>query len=299
MVELRHLRHFVAVAEELSFTNAARKIPIAQSALSASVHGLERRLCTQLFERTGQAVALTESGKVLLAEAQKILVAVERAKDAVAAVEGGVRGKVRIGILQSLAFEGMCDLLVDFHSRRPLIELDLWTEPAGSAELVRLVQQSRLDVAFVALPAVRGDGIEIVPLTSEPLRLAVPRDHPLSGRASIALSDLDRQSFVEYPSGWGIRQSVDRAFAEHGLQRTIAIEVADCRMAYELARGGLGLGFVIPTCVSRPDAQLHSTDPAIHFSVSLVASKSPAAPMATRAFVDVVLEHFPSRPALG
>ena len=103
MLELRQLRHFVAVAEELSFTRAARKIPLAQSALSASVRSLERTLHTELFKRTGHSVVLTESGEVLLAEARKVLRALDEAQDAVADVEGGIRGTVRLGILQALA----------------------------------------------------------------------------------------------------------------------------------------------------------------------------------------------------
>jgi DNA-binding transcriptional LysR family regulator len=96
MSDVRQLR-----AEELSFTRAARKIPLAQSALSASVRSLERTLHAQLFNRTGQAVTLTEAGEVLLVEARKILRAMDEAQDAVAEVAGGFRGTLRLGILQA------------------------------------------------------------------------------------------------------------------------------------------------------------------------------------------------------
>jgi DNA-binding transcriptional LysR family regulator len=292
-LELRQLRHFVAVAEELSFTRAARKFPLAQSALSASVRSLERTLHTELLKRTGHSVALTESGEVLLAEARKIFQMLDEAQDAVGAVEGGIRGTLRIGILQSLAFRAVTDLLIAFRVERPLIKLEVPIEPAGSRELLRAVQANRLDVAFVALPGEYPEDVHVVRLGSEPLALVMPADHRLAEKSTVAINDLGGEVFVDYPAGWGIRRSVDATFADLRLTREVVVEVADCSTACALALCGLGIAFVIPSAVSVSAAVLHRTEPAIDFEVSLVASKS-ASRAATKAFVDLVKDRFSS-----
>jgi DNA-binding transcriptional LysR family regulator len=292
MLELRQLRHFMVVAEELSFTRAARKIPIAQSALSASVRSLERRLHTELFRRTGHSVVLTESGEVLLVEARKVLRAADEAEEAVADVEGGIRGRLRIGILQSLAFGALTDLLITFRRRWPLVQMEVRVEPRGSRELLRAVQRSRLDIAFVTLPDAYPQDVHVTPLSSEPLALVTPDDHPLAGKETIAIDDLGGEEFVDYPEGWGIRRIVDQVFSDRHLEREIIIEVADCSTARQLALGGLGLAFVITSALPGAEPAPHRTEPAIEFEVSLIASKQPASRAATKAFVTVVEEMF-------
>lgn len=291
-MELRHLQHFIAVAEELSFTNAARRVHIVQSALSASIRSLERELGTELFKRTGHSVLLTESGKVLLVEARKITQAVTAAQDAVAAVEGGLRGLVRVGILQSLAFGDLVDVLVDFHSRRPQVRIETRVEPGGSRELVKAVQDGHLDVAFVGLPDESPADIDVAPLSCEALAVAVPRNHRLYGRPRVDIDELDGEPFVDYPPGWGIRCRVDQMFADRGLSRDIVVEIADCRTAFELALAGLGLAFVIPSSVGVRGDTLTQVTPAMPFEVSIITGIKPQPHAAARAFVDVVRAHF-------
>jgi len=101
-VELRHLEHFVAVAEERSFTRAASRVHLVQSALSVSVQSLERELDTRLFERTTHQVALTDAGQALLPEARRTLGAAAAARSAVTDANEGMRGTLRLGLMQSL-----------------------------------------------------------------------------------------------------------------------------------------------------------------------------------------------------
>src|SRR5579859_2695158 len=101
-MELRQLEHFVAVAEERSFTRAAARLHLVQSTLSVSIKSLERELGGRLFDRTTHRVTLTDAGQALLAEARNALAAVDAARDAVAAAHGGLRGTVRVGIMRSL-----------------------------------------------------------------------------------------------------------------------------------------------------------------------------------------------------
>jgi DNA-binding transcriptional LysR family regulator len=290
-VELRHLEHFLAVAEEQSFTRAASRIHLVQSALSVSIRSLERELGSQLFDRTTHSVQLTDAGAALVAEARRTLAAAEAARDAVAAVRGGVRGTVRVGIMHSLALIDLAALLTRFHREHPDVRLVPSPAEGGSAELARDVNGGRLDLAFASLPAGHPKGLNLRTLAAEEMLLACPPGHPLAGRRRIALSELDGETFVDNPPGWGIRVSVDRLFADAGVQREVAVEVGDIPTVSELVRAGFGFAFVSPSTLSnRRGLVLRHVVPHPEFAVALVtpATRPPSA--AARAFIDMVLE---------
>ncbi|MDT4914205.1 MAG: hypothetical protein QOC66_3333 [Pseudonocardiales bacterium] len=288
-MELRHLEHFLAVAEEQSFTRAAARIHLVQSALSVSVRNLERELGAPLFNRTTHSVQLTEAGTALVAEARRTLAAAEGARDAVAAVKGGVRGTVRIGIMQSLALIDLAALLMRYHHENPDVRLVPSAAHGGSAQLASDVSDGTLDLAFAGLPAAYPKGLDVRTLAAEEMLLACPPDHPLSRRKRIALRELDGERFVDYPPGWGTRLSVDRLFSESGLQREIAVEVGDIPTVAQLVRAGFGFAFVSPSTL--PDTRrltLRHVRPHPEFTVSLVTSTTRSVSAAARALIELV-----------
>jgi DNA-binding transcriptional LysR family regulator len=294
-VELRHLEHFVAVAEEQSFTRAAARVHLVQSALSVSVRALERELGARLFDRTPHRVALTDAGEALLVEARRTLAAAEAARDAVAAAQGGLRGTVRVGIMQSLSLFDLAGLMTEYQRSRPQVRLLPSAVYGGSAELTRQVSEGRLDLAFAALPTGYPPGLAVLPLASEQMMLACPPDHPFAKRDSIKLEELDGERFVEFPAGWGARISVDRLFAWSRIQREIAVEVADILTVIKLVRAGFGFAFLSPSTVPasrRPE--LRQVRPSPEFTVSLITSKEHPKSAATRAFIDLVLATVPT-----
>ncbi|MFI6910352.1 LysR substrate-binding domain-containing protein [Nonomuraea sp. NPDC050394] len=135
-----------------------------------------------------------------------------------------MRGTVRVGILQSLAFDPLCDVLTDFHVRRPQMELRVTVEPRGSVELHRAVQQGALDVAFVALPDGVPPDVRALSVGHSTLAVVLPHRHRLASRPTIEIDELAGEAFVDYPLGWGIRQKVDRIFTERELVRSVAPE---------------------------------------------------------------------------
>jgi DNA-binding transcriptional LysR family regulator len=297
-VELRHLEHFVAVAEERSFTRAAARLHLVQSALSVSIRSLERELGGRLFDRSTHHVELNDAGRALLAEARNALAAVDAARDAVAAVHGGLGGTVRVGIMHSMTKIDLAAVLTGFHRERPQVRIVPSAAPGGSTELAAQVLEGRLDLAFVGLPGDHPAGLTVRPLASEPMLLACPEDHPLARRDVIPLADLDGERFVELPSGWGTRLSVDRLFAVSGVRRQIAVEVADIPTLVELVRAGFGLAFLSDslTVGARPVA-LRPVRPEPEFVISLVtpADRRPSA--AAQAFIDILLATSPARDA--
>jgi DNA-binding transcriptional LysR family regulator len=242
-VELRQLSHFVAVAEEQSFTKAARRLSYVQSALSVSIQALERELGVRLFERTTHRVALTDAGEALLPSARQTLASVEQTRDVAAAVRGVLRGTVRIGIMQAFAFLDIAELLGTFHRQHPDVELQLRPSAGGSQALVEDLRRGSIDIAFVSAME-NPVGVTTTELGVEDLHVVGVAELLPPQRAKVELSTLSEATFVDFPTGWGVRTAVDQAFAAAGVERRVTIEVADVGACLQLLRAGLGVALL-------------------------------------------------------
>jgi DNA-binding transcriptional LysR family regulator len=250
-VELRHLEYFVAVAEELSFTRASRRLHVVQSGVSSAIQGLERELGTALFDRDRHRVVLTEAGRALLPEARATLAAAQAAAEAVAGASAGLRGTLSIGIMLATGPVDMPALLGRFHQQHPGVLVRLRAAPGGSAELAREVASGSLDLALLSIPGQAPAGLTVRPLASEPLALICDPEHPLAGSADVTLESLAGEHFIDFPAGWGTRAIVDRAFTAAGLERQVSFEAGDYATTAGLVRHGLGVAF-IPASAAAP-----------------------------------------------
>ena len=244
-VELRQLATFVAVAEEGSFTRAADRLHVVQSAVSAGVRKLENELGSQLFDRSTHSVKLTDAGRALLPEARATLAAAQAARDAVDEARGGLRGTVVLGTMQAQAMRAidLAGLLAAFRAAHPGVEVTI-RHLGGSTEMVREVRDGRLDLAFVGLPGDGPPGVELIPVATEPIVLAVPVGHPLATGPDIELRTVPGETLVDLAAGWGIRVAVDRSFVAAGLTRSITYEVNDSATMVEFIRTGLAIGLL-------------------------------------------------------
>jgi DNA-binding transcriptional LysR family regulator len=254
-MELRHLSAFVAVAEERSFTAAAARLLLVQSAVSASVQALEREVGTRLLDRTSRRVDLTDAGAALLPHARAALDAARDARDAVDQVRGGLRGTVRVGTLTSVGLVDVPALLGEFHRRHPDVVLHLTAAPTGTEGLIAAVAGRHLDLAFVAVAAGTPAPVRISPLAAAPMDLVLPAGHPLAAGTPVDLTALDGLDFIDSPVGYGNRTIVDRAFAAAGIDRRVAVEVADIGTAAAYVRHGLGVA-LLPRSEVEPAADL-------------------------------------------
>jgi DNA-binding transcriptional LysR family regulator len=290
-MELRHLEYFVAVAEELSFTRASRRLHVVQSGVSSAIQGLERELAAPLFERDRHRVLLTDAGQALLPEARATLAAAQTAADAVAEVAAGLRGTLSIGTMISTGGVDVPALLGTFHERYPGVLVRLRTLPGGSAELAREVASGGLDLALLSLPGDAPSGLTVRTLAHEPLQLICGPRHPLVSSPGVTLGDLAQETFVDFPLGWGTRAVTDRAFAAAGVDRLVAFEVPTYESAAGLVRNGLGLAFMPSTSAVRLDGvRLVPVKPAElgwHVQVATAATRRPSA--AARAFLSDLL----------
>jgi DNA-binding transcriptional LysR family regulator len=289
-MELRQLEHFVAVAEEGHFTRAARRCHIVQSGLSASIRALERELGADLFARSTRHVELTEAGRALLPEGRRALAAAAAATDAVAAVEGLVRGTLSVGIMQSLGAIGLPAVLGRFRSEHPDVEIHL--RQAASETLAAEVREGRLELAFAAIPDEPGNGLARRALLTEKMVAACAAGHPLAAAGSTGLKRLSREPFVDFEVGWGTRTAVDRAFADGGIERRSGCVVNDVQTLIDLVANGLGVAVLPPSVVAASGKTGLSLVPirgrAPSWTISLLTTEGAGLSAAARALVSLV-----------
>jgi DNA-binding transcriptional LysR family regulator len=243
-MELRHFEYFVAVAEERSFTKAAVRLHVVQSGVSAVIKSLERELGAPLLERTSKRVALTDAGEALLPKARAALDAAQAARDAVGEVRGGLRGTLRIGTLTALPEVDVPGVLGRFHRAHPGVALRLTVSPQGSYGLVDGLVDGSLDLAIASLPGRPPAGVRVRQLLWRRLDLVIPAGHRLAEAAEVRVGDLADELFVDFPSGYGNRVVVDRAFAAAGADRRVGLEVTDITSAANFVREGLGISLL-------------------------------------------------------
>lgn len=243
-MDVRHLTVFVAVAQDLSFTRAAERLLLAQSAVSTTVRELERELGVELFDRSHRQIRLTGAGEEMLVRSRQVLEQFRELGDAVAAAATELRGTVTMGLMTGVDLVDVPSLLGRYHAQHPAVIVQLRATGLGSTGLVAQLERGEIDLALLAvvdaLPAsLRGEVV-----ASSPYVLVVPGDHPLADAKAVSLAMLEGESFIDLPPGYGSRRIVDDAFAHAGVSRHVLIEVADLSTAATYVPHGLGVAVV-------------------------------------------------------
>ncbi|WP_280248329.1 LysR family transcriptional regulator [Nocardia abscessus] len=242
-MELQQMRYVVAVAETNSFTRAAERCLVVQSALSHQIARLERELGARLFERTSRRVRLTPAGAAFLPAARQCLDAAERAAAEVAAAVGQVRGRLAVGLIPTVAAVDIPEALRDFRGRYPHVRVSL--RVGASEELIEKVERGAIDVAFLGLPTTaRPRGVAAHELARDRLVAVVAPDHPLAGEPTVDLRRLSSEVFVDLPAGTAGRLQSDQAFEAAGLARDVAFEVTSADYIARLVRPGLAVAML-------------------------------------------------------
>ena len=199
-MELRHLRYFQAVAEELHFGHAAERLHISQPPLSLQIQALERELGVKLLERTRRSVSLTRYGKVFLKRARAILNEVERAVDEMRVMSSGDQDALTVGYKSSVMLEEIAPLIIKFRNIFPKVRIKFIQ--ASVEDQYDAVREHSLDIGFVDAqiddqPAnLVNENLGGLPVVIESLMMAVPANHPLAGRKRVSLRDFSQDSFI-------------------------------------------------------------------------------------------------------
>ncbi len=192
-MELRHLRYFVVLADELHFGRAAHRLHIAQPSLSQQIRRLEEELQVSLFERTKRRVRLTEAGRFFLAEAHQILSHAERATSALHGLGRGEAGSLSVGFTAWMDFTDLPNLIRLFGKRNQGVRFDVHT--LSVPDQLAAVREGRLQVAFVRAP-IDDRTLAVEPISREPLVVALPKNHRLTRYKQIPLRALADQPYV-------------------------------------------------------------------------------------------------------
>jgi DNA-binding transcriptional LysR family regulator len=279
-VELQQLRYVVEVAETTSFTRAAQRCHVVQSALSHQIARLERELGARLFERTSRRVRLTPAGAAFLPAARQCLDAAERAVAEVAAAVGEIRGRLAVGLIPTVAAVDVPEALRDFRQRYPAVRISL--RVGASDDLVEEVRQGAIEVAFLGLPTTaRPEGVAVHELNRDRLVAVLAPDHPLAGAPSVELSRLSEEVFVDLPSGTAGRVQSDLAFTAAGLSRDVAFEVTTADYIARLVAPGLAVAMLpaayVPQLTGVTTVEVTDAPARVEYVVWSRANLTPAA----------------------
>ena len=245
-MELQQLRYAVAIAEEQSFTRAAERCFVVQSALSRQIKSLESELGVRLFARTSRKVEATPAGEAFVEQARLCLRAAERAKVAAAAAHGDIRGALTIGVIPTVTAVDIAAVLGAF--RRSYPEVGVHVRTGSSDEFLRRIAAGELDVGFLGLAeGVTPQGVQTRELSRERLVAVLAEGHRLAERRRLRLEDLADEPFVDFPKGSSGREQSDLAFDRAGLRREVSFEVNTADLLTGLVRQGLGAALVAPS----------------------------------------------------
>lgn len=255
-MELRQLEHFLAVAEERSFTRAAYRCHIVQSGLSASIRALEDELGARLFIRNSRTLTLTHEGTALLPEARRALGAVQAGVEAVAAVQGLERGTLVIGASKIMPppFD-LATLLQKFHREHPGIRLRLRQD--ASTQVFRALRNGTMDIAISGALGVPIPGATMTVIARSPMVLVCAKGHRLAGASAVSIADLADESFVDMSKEWSSRQIIEGAFHREGIARRVNFEVNDPSCLLALVERDLGVA-IVPAMVEKLKAKVRS-----------------------------------------
>jgi DNA-binding transcriptional LysR family regulator len=244
-MELRHLRYFVAVAEELNFTRAAKRLGINQPPLSLQIRQLEKEMGTPLFLRRTRGVELTDVGKLLLEEARIILKQIERAKTGVRRRARGETGRINVGSSGGTYFHPLIPRIIrEYRMHYPNVVL--FPQASNTAVLIAQLRAGQVDIAFVRAPIRDSDGLAFELLVDEPTVMALPTGHPLSRSAMAPLSAFAEETFILYPRELNpaVYDSTLAAFIKAGFTPKLGQEAPQIVATIPMVAAGLGVSVV-------------------------------------------------------
>jgi DNA-binding transcriptional LysR family regulator len=242
-MELRHLRYFIAVAEELHFGRAAARLFIAQPSLSLQIRQLEEELGFPLLKRSKRSVELTDAGTVFLAAAQHILAQVQEAKRAAQRAHRGEMGRLVVGYISSSTYDLLPVMLRAYRERFPHVEVALreMTTPAQ----VKALEENELQVGLLRLP-ISTPLVNVEVVRREPIVCVLPEGHPLAMYERIAMSQLAHEPFVlqSRQQGGGYYVQLMKLCLASGFSPNVVQEVTETHTIVGLVASGMGISLV-------------------------------------------------------
>ena len=248
-IELRHLRYFVAVGEELHFGRAARRLHLAQPPLSQQIRKLEQILGHRLFTRTSREVKLTSAGEVFLERARRTLRSIDEDVEEARSIGRGEVGFLKVGFIGSSMLTKLPAMLGRYRRQFPNVNLQL--KEFHTSGVIQALLENSLDVGFLR-DSGPIEGLNVEPLFSEPFIAVVPRRHPAAKRKALSGAELREEPFVFF-SPLASQRAYDKAVSiceAHGYRPRVVQEAPQWLTILRLVGAGLGVS-IAPACVQR------------------------------------------------
>ena len=240
-MEIRDLEIFLSVAKHLSYTRAGDEVNLSQPSVSIRVKHLEEELGVKLFEQLGRRVALTEAGRLLIADARHVITAVADAKQRIYELQGLERGSLRIGASTTPGMYLIPQIIARFNERYPKIEVHLGIKDTKQVE--EGVIRNEFDFGFVGGHLV-GDEVDVVAWITDQLVLVVGLKHPLAKKKSIKVADLRKEKFILRELGSATRATIARHLQESNLAVQTVMEMENPESVKKAVQSGLGVAFI-------------------------------------------------------
>lgn len=278
-MEIHQLRYFLAVADTLNFSRAAEKCRVSQPSLSQQIARLEGGLAARLFERTRREVSLTPAGHAFRAHARRVIEELDAARASVEAESGGLRGRVVLGVLPTIAPYHLAPVLSAFARSAP--DVSVLVHEDTTSRLLDAIAAREVDLALVSLPIER-HGILVEHLFMEDLLVALPVANPLARRRSLGLLDLESENFVLMQEGHCLAGQALQFCGMSGFTPRVGFRSSQIETLLAFVAEGWGVSIVpamAARCWSRPGIRFRRLD-GLQRSVGLLsragALRSPA-----------------------
>jgi LysR family transcriptional regulator, hydrogen peroxide-inducible genes activator len=286
-MELHQLRYFCAVADTGSFSRAAEHSHVSQPSLSQQILKLEAELGARLFDRLGRSVRLTEVGKAFLPRALSVLRELEAARGEVVESQGTVSGQVAVGVIPTVAPYFLPSILAAFAKLFPKATVAVLEEI--TPVLLERLRAGSIDIAILALP-VRGHEFEAVPLLTEPLFAALPKNHRLSRNGTVAIRELRKEPFLLLRDGHCFRENAVAACDRARVSPQVVFESGQFSSLLGLVGAGVGVSLVPAMAVDRR-AQVRFvriSDPAATRTIGALTLRGRSLSRANHAFLSTI-----------
>ncbi|HET7616484.1 MAG TPA: LysR family transcriptional regulator [Bacillales bacterium] len=242
-MELRQVKYFVAVAEELHFGRAARKVNIAQPALSQQIIRLEEEVGGRLFTRNKRNVSLTDAGKILLPEAKLLLSQSEHAQETVKRAFSGKTGELVLGFVESAIWEVMPRALRLYRQKCPEVKIKLLKR--STADQIQAIQDGNMHVGITGVP-VDNDNLSVRVIKKEPFLVALPESHRLAAKTSLHVAELAREPFIATvrDKGQQYYDAMVKVCMDAGFSPSIVQEANEIQTVLSLVSSEIGIALI-------------------------------------------------------
>lgn len=287
-VDLRKLEIFICVAEQQSFSQAAKKLHMAQPAVSIAVRKLEEELGTTLLERDNKAIRLTSEGQTAMAQAKQILMQVGELKDSMSELNGLLKGELNIACPSMLATYYFPDLLEQFLSRQTGLTASIIQ--AGTKRIESMLLQDEVELGVISLQGSH-DGLEVIPLIKEQIVLCVGKNHEFNQKKRIHINTLNQLPMVLYQQDYFIRQMLDQACTEHSVLPDIRMQTNFLPLLTRMVKNGMGASVGLQIMAEQEQGINGITlMPKMELQMAVAWKKGKHISKANQAFVDWLLE---------